>query len=138
MAFLTETVYGLGANALDLEAVKSIFVAKGRPLTDPLIVHVTTVDDGRKLLDLIVILLKGWCLIVYRNHFGQVRYHFPIERIMFDYLSKSQVRHHVQNVHISIEYAEFLFGKSNIFQLLVIIQFYELSYILIYIWYLFW
>lgn len=59
MAFLTETVYGLGANALDLEAVKSIFVAKGRPLTDPLIVHVTTVDDGRKLLDLIVILLKG-------------------------------------------------------------------------------
>ena len=36
----TETVYGLGANALDAEACRSIFVSKGRPLTDPLIVHV--------------------------------------------------------------------------------------------------
>ena len=52
VAFPTETVYGLGANALDIEAVKSIFVAKGRPLTDPLIVHVASIVDGRKLLDL--------------------------------------------------------------------------------------
>lgn len=36
----TETVYGLGANALDVAAVEKIFAAKGRPSTDPLIVHV--------------------------------------------------------------------------------------------------
>ena len=36
----TETVYGLAANALDAQACRKIFVAKGRPATDPLIVHV--------------------------------------------------------------------------------------------------
>lgn len=40
VAFPTETVYGLGANALDAQACTSIFIAKGRPMTDPLIVHV--------------------------------------------------------------------------------------------------
>ncbi len=40
VAIPTETVYGLGANALDPRAVASIFAAKGRPSTDPLIVHV--------------------------------------------------------------------------------------------------
>jgi L-threonylcarbamoyladenylate synthase len=40
VAFPTETVYGLGANALDVEAVKKIFVAKERPSWDPLIVHI--------------------------------------------------------------------------------------------------
>ena len=39
VAFPTETVYGLGANALDADAVAGIFRAKGRPATDPLIVH---------------------------------------------------------------------------------------------------
>jgi L-threonylcarbamoyladenylate synthase len=39
VAFPTETVYGLGANALDAEAVARIFVAKGRPANNPLIVH---------------------------------------------------------------------------------------------------
>jgi L-threonylcarbamoyladenylate synthase len=39
VAFPTETVYGLGANALDEAAVRRIFGAKGRPATDPLIVH---------------------------------------------------------------------------------------------------
>src|SRR5262245_25908167 len=39
VAFPTETVYGLGANALDALAVNRIFVAKGRPASDPLIVH---------------------------------------------------------------------------------------------------
>ncbi|MFM8424201.1 MAG: L-threonylcarbamoyladenylate synthase, partial [Chloroflexota bacterium] len=39
VAFPTETVYGLGANALDEEAVAKIFHAKGRPSNDPLIVH---------------------------------------------------------------------------------------------------
>ena len=40
VAFPTETVYGLGANALDESAVKSIYVAKGRPSDNPLIAHV--------------------------------------------------------------------------------------------------
>lgn len=40
VAFPTETVYGLGANALDPTAVGRIFVAKGRPATNPVIVHV--------------------------------------------------------------------------------------------------
>jgi len=47
VAFPTETVYGLGANALDEEAVAKIFHAKGRPSNDPLIVHVASVDDMR-------------------------------------------------------------------------------------------
>jgi L-threonylcarbamoyladenylate synthase len=42
VAFPTETVYGLGAHALDVGAVRRVFDAKGRPSTDPLIVHVTS------------------------------------------------------------------------------------------------
>ncbi|HLW82388.1 MAG TPA: Sua5/YciO/YrdC/YwlC family protein [Candidatus Acidoferrales bacterium] len=42
VAFPTETVYGLGANALDSAAVNKIFIAKERPAWDPLIVHVTS------------------------------------------------------------------------------------------------
>ena len=41
VAFPTETVYGLGANALDAKAVASIFAAKQRPNWDPIIVHVS-------------------------------------------------------------------------------------------------
>jgi L-threonylcarbamoyladenylate synthase len=41
VAFPTETVYGLGANALDPAAVAGIFAAKGRPATNPVIVHVS-------------------------------------------------------------------------------------------------
>ena len=44
VAFPTETVYGLGANALEEEAVKKIFIAKGRPQDNPLIVHVCSKD----------------------------------------------------------------------------------------------
>lgn len=44
VAFPTETVYGLGANALDAAAVSKIFAAKGRPFADPLIVHLATAD----------------------------------------------------------------------------------------------
>ena len=40
VAFPTETVYGLGANALDADAVRRIFEAKRRPWASPLIVHV--------------------------------------------------------------------------------------------------
>jgi L-threonylcarbamoyladenylate synthase len=44
VAFPTETVYGLGANALDPAAVQKIFTAKQRPAWDPLIVHITSQD----------------------------------------------------------------------------------------------
>lgn len=47
VAFPTETVYGLGANALDAAAVERIFTAKGRPRTSPLIVHVDSVEMAR-------------------------------------------------------------------------------------------
>lgn len=40
VAFPTETVYGLGGNALDKEAAKKIYAAKGRPSDNPLIVHI--------------------------------------------------------------------------------------------------
>jgi L-threonylcarbamoyladenylate synthase len=49
VAFPTETVYGLGANALDATAVARIFEAKGRPKTSPLIVHVDSVEMARGL-----------------------------------------------------------------------------------------
>lgn len=44
VAFPTETVYGLGVNALDAAAVRRLFQAKGRPSTDPLIVHITSLQ----------------------------------------------------------------------------------------------
>lgn len=45
VAFPTETVYGLGANALDPQAVARIFAAKGRPAADPLIVHLASFEQ---------------------------------------------------------------------------------------------
>lgn len=45
----TETVYGLGADATNPEAVKDIFKAKGRPLDNPLIVHISKIDDVHKI-----------------------------------------------------------------------------------------
>ncbi len=48
VAFATETVYGLGANALDSKAVKNIFLAKGRPQDNPLIVHLADFNDADK------------------------------------------------------------------------------------------
>lgn len=44
VAFPTETVYGLGANALDATATKHIYEAKGRPSDNPMIVHVASID----------------------------------------------------------------------------------------------
>uniref|UniRef100_A0A0G4HTF5 Threonylcarbamoyl-AMP synthase n=1 Tax=Chromera velia CCMP2878 TaxID=1169474 RepID=A0A0G4HTF5_9ALVE len=52
VAFPTETVYGLGANALNKTAVLSIFTTKGRPLSDPVICHVAKRDDALSLLDI--------------------------------------------------------------------------------------
>src|SRR5204863_2440664 len=48
VAFPTETVYGLGANALDPSAVARIFLAKGRPRNSPLIVHVDSSAMARE------------------------------------------------------------------------------------------
>ena len=45
VAFPTETVYGLGANALDPEASKRIYAAKGRPSDNPLIAHISCMED---------------------------------------------------------------------------------------------
>jgi len=50
IGFPTETVYGLGANALDKKAVEKIYQAKGRPSDNPLIVHVCTIEDTRELV----------------------------------------------------------------------------------------
>lgn len=50
VAFPTETVYGLGANALDAAAVAKIYSAKGRPADSPLIVHVDSIDMARALV----------------------------------------------------------------------------------------
>jgi L-threonylcarbamoyladenylate synthase len=50
VAFPTETVYGLGANALDVDAVERIYSAKGRPSYNPLIVHVPDVSAARELV----------------------------------------------------------------------------------------
>jgi len=52
VAFPTETVYGLGANALDPEAVGKVYKAKGRPSDNPMIVHISHKDDMTKLTDL--------------------------------------------------------------------------------------
>lgn len=65
VAFPTETVYGLGANAFDEEAVKSTFTAKGRPSDNPLIVHIydkkqvweiasVVTDDAQKIIEQIM------------------------------------------------------------------------------------
>src|SRR5947209_20187028 len=50
VAFPTETVYGLGANALDATAVAGIFQAKGRPANNPLIVHVSETKRVRDVV----------------------------------------------------------------------------------------
>jgi L-threonylcarbamoyladenylate synthase len=49
VVFPTETVYGLGANALDATAVRKIYKLKGRPATSPLIVHVASIEQARGL-----------------------------------------------------------------------------------------
>ena len=51
VAFPTETVYGLGANGLDEEAVKNIYKAKGRPSDNPLILHISTIEQLYPLVD---------------------------------------------------------------------------------------
>ncbi len=49
VAFPTETVYGLGADALNTNAVRRIFEAKGRPADNPLIIHIARFEDLKRL-----------------------------------------------------------------------------------------
>ena len=49
MAFPTETVYGLGGNALDEQAAEKIYAAKGRPSDNPLIVHIAEFEALNKI-----------------------------------------------------------------------------------------
>ncbi len=51
VAFPTETVYGLGANALDADAAAKIYKAKGRPSDNPLIVHISRENDLEELVE---------------------------------------------------------------------------------------
>ena len=48
VAFPTETVYGLGGNALDVSAAERIYAAKGRPSDNPLIVHIASPEDAER------------------------------------------------------------------------------------------
>ncbi len=50
VAFPTETVYGLGGNALDPDASRKIYAAKGRPSDNPLIVHIADFEAIRKIV----------------------------------------------------------------------------------------
>lgn len=50
VAFPTETVYGLGANALDEEAARKIYAAKGRPSDNPLIAHISSMEELKPLV----------------------------------------------------------------------------------------
>lgn len=51
VAFPTETVYGLGANALDEDAAAKIYAAKGRPSDNPLIVHIVNMKDLESIVE---------------------------------------------------------------------------------------
>lgn len=53
VAFPTETVYGLGADALNREAAKKIYAAKGRPSDNPLIVHIAKWEDLSRIAEVI-------------------------------------------------------------------------------------
>jgi L-threonylcarbamoyladenylate synthase len=60
VAFPTETVYGLGANAFDSQAVEKIFAAKNRPSTDPLIVHINDLNQ----IDDVAINIPQWTWVL--------------------------------------------------------------------------
>ncbi len=78
IAFPTETVYGLGANALNKNAVKKIFLAKGRPADNPLIVHV---DKNKKLSNIIRGNLSDFVVSLIDNFWpGPLTIIFPVNR----------------------------------------------------------
>lgn len=59
VAFPTETVYGLGANALDPEAVAKVYTAKGRPADNPMIVHIASPLDIERLTPFITPVMEA-------------------------------------------------------------------------------
>ena len=61
VGFPTETVYGLGADALNEEAARKIYAAKGRPSDNPLIVHISDLNmlDRLALLRIVALLLTA-------------------------------------------------------------------------------
>lgn len=73
----TETVYGLAANAYDPEAIKKIFLAKGRPQDNPLIVHIDILERLNELVSELpkTALAAGRCLLAGTadHDFSQVR-----------------------------------------------------------------
>ena len=54
VAFPTETVYGLGANAQIADAVQSVFTVKGRPSDNPLIVHVESFEQVKDYVEVFI------------------------------------------------------------------------------------
>jgi len=64
-ALPTETVYGLAANAFDEKAVAKIFLIKGRPANNPIIVHITGVAMAKRC---VALWPASW-----QKHFGPVR-----------------------------------------------------------------
>lgn len=58
VAFPTETVYGLGADGLNPKAIKKIYEAKGRPSDNPLILHISSIDELYTLIKGITPLAK--------------------------------------------------------------------------------
>ena len=58
VVFPTETVYGLGANVFNIDAVKKIFKAKGRPIDNPLIVHIADRKDLKKVVEKVPAIAK--------------------------------------------------------------------------------
>jgi L-threonylcarbamoyladenylate synthase len=63
VAFPTETVYGLGADALNRSAVAKIFAAKGRPPDNPLIVHIYEMDQLKDLVEYIPPMVDRLCRV---------------------------------------------------------------------------
>ncbi|MDO4745846.1 MAG: L-threonylcarbamoyladenylate synthase, partial [Bacillota bacterium] len=65
VAFPTETVYGLGADALNADAVASVYAAKGRPSDNPMIVHIARASDMGRLTpklsaDIVALIENFW------------------------------------------------------------------------------
>ncbi len=65
VAFPTETVYGLGASALDSDAARKIYEAKGRPSDNPLIIHIASPDD-----------IEKWCEVENRRALDIIKSEF--------------------------------------------------------------
>lgn len=108
VAFPTETVYGLGANALDADAAAKVFRAKGRPATNPLIIHVAdksqidavaeVSDDARRLIDgfmpgalTLVLPKRGGVPDIVTAGYDTVAVRMPDHKVALDLIRKAGV-----------------------------------------------